>query len=285
MVSGQRPKENTMIQKVGRRPQSGFTLIELLVVIAIIALLAAILFPVFARARENARKSSCQNNLKQIGLGFAQYSQDFDGYFPGSETEVQSVPSSKVRNWSSIIFPYVKSGQIFVCPSGERALVTQNLLSPVKDYCGVTTNDGSSTGNAVSGEPFRLVAALSYGRNFIKSNQWSTPGWNNAGKTGYIQQGSTALITDGLHEADIEDSAGTIHIFDSWVSVCGNGNSIRGIDEELRTDRYATGATAGTASKVAGRHFDGFNAIYGDGHVKWKKWGATAPREYSIQKD
>src|SRR5687767_15572732 len=65
-----------------RRTKSAFTLIELLVVIAIIALLAAILFPVFARARENARRSSCANNLKQIGLGFAQYNQDNDGKFP-----------------------------------------------------------------------------------------------------------------------------------------------------------------------------------------------------------
>lgn len=61
---------------------NAFTLIELLVVIAIIAILSAILFPVFGRARENARRSSCQSNLKQIGLGIMQYVQDYDGYYP-----------------------------------------------------------------------------------------------------------------------------------------------------------------------------------------------------------
>jgi prepilin-type N-terminal cleavage/methylation domain-containing protein/prepilin-type processing-associated H-X9-DG protein len=93
----------------------GFTLIELLVVIAIIALLAAILFPVFARARENARKSSCQNNLKQLGIGIAQYVQDFDETMPqiwGGNTFVY--------NWAPAQFPYVKSYQVYRCPSNSR---------------------------------------------------------------------------------------------------------------------------------------------------------------------
>src|SRR6476619_7261623 len=75
----------------------GFTLIELLVVIAIIALLAAILFPVFARARENARKSSCANNLKQLALGFLQYTQDYDETLPGLGG--YSAPSQDAGQW------------------------------------------------------------------------------------------------------------------------------------------------------------------------------------------
>ena len=87
----------------------GFTLIELLVVIAIIAILAAILFPVFARARENARRASCQSNLKQIGLGIMQYTQDYDEKMPGER--MGGV------HWGYVIQPYVKSVQLFKCPS------------------------------------------------------------------------------------------------------------------------------------------------------------------------
>ena len=94
-----------------------FTLIELLVVIAIIAILAAILFPVFARARENARKISCLSNLKQIGLGVMQYAQDYDErYLPiGNECN-----AGNCKGWHYLLQPYVKSTQIFKCPSNTN---------------------------------------------------------------------------------------------------------------------------------------------------------------------
>ncbi|RYX82286.1 DUF1559 domain-containing protein [bacterium] len=88
-----------------------FTLIELLVVIAIIAILAAILFPVFARARENARRSSCQSNLKQVGLGVLQYTQDYDEMMPPYQNTVYFLP------WHHLIEPYVKSVSLYKCPS------------------------------------------------------------------------------------------------------------------------------------------------------------------------
>lgn len=117
----------------------GFTLIELLVVIAIIAILASILFPVFARARENARRSSCQSNMKQIGLGVLQYTQDYDEKMPkafvdpnvegawmyatattayggGTATAFGSTASA-FNPAKGSIYPYMKSSQVFVCPS------------------------------------------------------------------------------------------------------------------------------------------------------------------------
>src|SRR5438094_4972769 len=90
----------------------GFTLIELLVVIAIIAILAAILFPVFARARENARRSSCQSNLKQIGLGMAQYTQDYDETYP-----IMPYNGGAGPGLGAYLDSYIKSSQIWRCPS------------------------------------------------------------------------------------------------------------------------------------------------------------------------
>ena len=127
----------------------GFTLIELLVVIAIISILAAILFPVFARSRENARRTSCLSNVKQIGLGLMQYIQDSDErYPPATQCDVTgcgsyaldtdpSKPSGKFDiaayvgtghylSWMDSIYPYVNSLQIFVCPSWSGGATTTN---------------------------------------------------------------------------------------------------------------------------------------------------------------
>jgi prepilin-type N-terminal cleavage/methylation domain-containing protein/prepilin-type processing-associated H-X9-DG protein len=101
----------------------GFTLIELLVVIAIIAILAAILFPVFARAREKARQTACMSNMKQLGTATLMYVQDYDGFYPmryGGACP-PDCESNKQRSWKNMLLPYIRNHGIFKCPSNPTA--------------------------------------------------------------------------------------------------------------------------------------------------------------------
>ena len=104
---------------IPRRPH-GFTLIELLVVIAIIAILVAVLFPVFQKVRENARRASCQSNLKQIGLAFTQYTQDADETLPPRLNDSGDNSSTDGLSWRGLIYPYVKAAGVFQCPSNPH---------------------------------------------------------------------------------------------------------------------------------------------------------------------
>ena len=245
--------------------------------IAIIAILAAILFPVFARARENARRASCQSNLKQIGLGMIQYTQDYDGWSPGS--------ANSNTSWPSLIFPYINADQVFVCPSADNTPTTMDFVTPATSYRGYTGNDGSQASLR------KVNNGLSYSMNLIQTggsatSGWTTPGFQgtvatpgaNGPKSGFLNPGATASI--GLNEAQIGDVAGTIRIFDA-MSTDNSGTTIRAIPAEIRTDRYPNN----TASKASQRHFEGFNVLFGDGHVKWRKYGTTTANEWSIQDD
>ena len=102
--------------------RKGFTLIELLMVIAVIAIIAAILFPVFQKMRENARRASCQSNLKQIDLAITQYAQDSDETLPTRQLGITD--RTECESWRATIYPFVKSGGVFQHPSNSRNGVT-----------------------------------------------------------------------------------------------------------------------------------------------------------------
>jgi prepilin-type N-terminal cleavage/methylation domain-containing protein/prepilin-type processing-associated H-X9-DG protein len=194
---------------------AGFTLIELLVVIAIIAILAAILFPVFARARENARRASCMSNLKQITLGAKMYTQDYDEKLPPLYTYENS--TAVYTFWPQIIYPYVKSKQLFVCPS-----------------------EGSGAGNA----------------------QMSDANWTTADPADYVANFNVMPATSsGLSEAAIPTVS---EVFLFWD--CPAGGYFQNNTTYL-PDTY-DGMRSGLAGGK-GRHLEGDNYAFVDGHVKW----------------
>ena len=113
-----------------QRSRAGFTLIELLVVIAIIAILAAILFPVFAKAREKARQAACTSNLKQLGLAMLQYQQDYDETFPtGTSNCGGGGNKGRIMGWAGQIYTYVKSTAVYKCPDDPTTGMTSYAIN------------------------------------------------------------------------------------------------------------------------------------------------------------
>lgn len=164
--------------RYGKR--QGFTLIELLVVIAIIAILAAILFPVFARARENARKANCQSNLKQIGIAYNMYTQDYD-----ERIAPTSIGSPLGTIWApGLLDPYIKNKQVWICPSNSTIQATAAV--------GIQ----GATNCACANTYYRLRGG--YGMNYGDTgrlNPWPVP--------------------SGRALAEINDPAGTLMVADS----------------------------------------------------------------------
>jgi len=214
-----------------QKSKRGFTLIELLVVIAIIAILAAILFPVFARARENARRASCQSNLKQIGLGLMMYAQDYDGHF--SPYYVYSDYPNDLKWWPDLIYPYTKSYQLYICPSDS--------------------NPASYSSHRTPGDPNPLV--WSYDPNGVTSNSPAVAAF--AGLT--INSASPPMRSSGASPpmSAVDDPATTITICDSVRNTY-----------YITTTNYTD---FGSNSYIDKRHLDGANFLFYDGHVKWLK--------------
>lgn len=156
MLQSQKPRKQILTMRRIKVSRAGFTLIELLVVIAIIAVLAAILFPVFSRAREAARKSNCASNLKNLGLAMKQYLTDYDNYFPwwacGLYRTTGVTPDMvhdkfcrgerlelwggllQERSWFDLFQPYIKNTQIGVCPSDGQVMPPRTISYEIKPF-------------------------------------------------------------------------------------------------------------------------------------------------------
>lgn len=237
--------------------KSAFTLIELLVVIAIIAILAAILFPVFARARENARRSSCQSNLKQIGLGILQYTQDYDEKLTPLWTG-NSFPGR--WRWMDCAQPYVKSTQLFNCPSDADANNRYNYIAP-----GSTTTD--LPGNT----------APDFFGSYVGSNAyWGNTGdsWGGAMTTNFGVVNSIVQFDSPSTTFMAGDGNGSFQLSWQW----NNGGSGQPDTIDPATNPPAIHGTAATAANlegmVVGRHLDTTNVLFCDGHVKSLKLNA-----------
>lgn len=223
-----------------KRALGAFTLIELLVVIAIIAILAAILFPVFAKARESARKTSCLSNLRQIGLGIMQYTQDYDECYPLNDTNIFPPMTGGVAGymeWAVRIDPYVKNTQIYSCPT-----VVQN-----EEHVTLT----------VDGKTVKLPGLYNYGVNEFMISK-GIPGSRNAGGISMATIGAPSLLPL------VADCKAPI-----WTDF-----------SRIMNANFPNGAwydAPPTAVEKYARHFNGSNLCFADGHAKFATQGAMGP--------
>ncbi len=219
--------------KISSHKNSAFTLIELLVVIAIIAILAAILFPVFARARENARRSSCTSNLKQIGLGILQYTQDYDEKLPFACWDNGAYP------WHYTVQPYIKSWQVFKCPSYTPTTTVNNAAAASASYM---CNGGGSYQPGVGA---------------------GSPASANAGGIRPMNRGEIDRpVSGGAALAQLESSSQTILVLEHS-------------DNANNADLYQVEDLAGGSNTNFQNHLGMTNFLFADGHVKSLKPMAT----------
>lgn len=182
--------------------KKGFTLIELLVVIAIIAILAAILFPVFAKAREKARQASCLSNLKQIGLATMSYTTDYDEMLPGDNNGANCNAALRTGGLAPhTIMPYVKNTQVFLCPSRRTP---PGFCGNAAAWCLAALPRSSYAKRCAL--PLELALMKRPAEMFLwgdsaGGNYWRPiTNWNNACDTGYLDlhnEGINIAYADG----------------------------------------------------------------------------------------
>ena len=244
---------------------SAFTLIELLVVIAIIAILAAILFPVFARARENARRSSCLSNLKQIGLGLMQYTQDYDEKYP------LGLRGTFGNTWSLDIAPYVKSEQVFRCPSDPVGVALNSWAGPRLSYAG----NGYLT-DQFGGWQFRGIInpEQNWGPNLPANNV------RNLSEIGRPAQ--SIMVSERAHvypnEAATEGNSafygfGCCFTGQNWWDGQAPGNIPNGTRAATTNPYDPNGPNGG----VMAIHLETANFLFADGHAKAMRPATTNP--------
>ncbi len=261
MYGSQGKKQNGAQQ---RRKQSGFTLIELLVVIAIIAILAAILFPVFQKVRENARRASCQSNMKQIGLAFIQYTQDSDEKDPAG--------FSYGAAWAGQLYPFVKSTGVFKCPDDSQVPIYPPIVYQPVSYGFNQALQGYGATPSISQEnaPASTVLLCEMTGGVGQIDRDTSEG--TAEGAAYITPAVTGLDSQ---------AAATMPPADIINNTSGTDKTT---DGNMQT-KYATGPMGGIAptnltqnfTGPTGRHTDGSNFLAADGHVKWLRGSAVSP--------
>lgn len=241
---------------------SGFTLIELLVVIAIIAILAAILFPVFGRARANARRASGLSNLKQIGLGMAQYLQDYDDHYPGTVTERQGTAYFGVADTAEAtapfsirakLQPYIKSIQLFKDPSGPDWPAPGPGAWYPTDY-GFHNNESLLPGTTPQSQ-------------FYIDNP--TFGYNERTTTSAITNTAEFIISADAARPNAPTNPSRGGLYPQW----GGNITTNAADGQFPFTDGVPYAPSQAAPSI--RHLGGTNFLFADGHAKWMRLEKT----------
>lgn len=261
------------------RKRSGFTLIELLVVIAIIAILAAILFPVFAQTREKARQSSCASNCKQMGLAIMQYAQDYDETNPLA-SGYQGQSNWFDISWVTLAQPYVKNISVFRCPSDDADKTTGGFVRE-----GISYSINAYINEFWNGK----YGATTPGGDWIVNNANANPPWAQIVTLSAISRPAETILIAERHNGDLQrrSAAGA-------PSKEGNGYiasaPFTGVDwtdgwygyGEIPDGSRAAGSAYpnGQDGTVTVKHSAVANFVFCDGHVKAMKPSATNPDTY-----